>query len=360
MFNITKYFWSRCQNLFAISAFVLLALPTWVGAQVNPFANGWTLQADASKLNFQSTKNETKTETSSFATFAGSIDESGVARVTVKLESVDTKIDLRNVRMRFLFFESFQYPEAVITTQITPSLIADLQQVRRKTIPLTYTLDLHGVTKGFEAQTVVTLLSDDMVAVSSTTPVSVAAADFNLMGGIQKLQEAAGVRIIPTATVTFDFLFKRNGSGDSTMAAATPPEQPASAALEPTGQLDAAACRGRFEILSRTDNIYFNSGSARLDPASTPLLNSLVDIIKRCPDMVIEVGGHTDSDGSSAANKRLSKARAKAVVNFLHAKGVDRKSLVSVGYGEDKPAFANDTRENKRRNRRIEFAVIKG
>ena len=116
----------------------------------------------------------------------------------------------------------------------------------------------------------------------------------------------------------------------------------------------------RFEILSRTGNIHFRSGSAVLQDESTPLLQTLLDIVQRCPDMRVQVAGHTDSDGSSAANQALSEARAKAVADWLTAQGVDTGRVRTVGFGETRPAFANDTAVNKGRNRRIEFTVIDG
>lgn len=327
-------------------------------AQSDPFEGGWTIKADASNLAFQSVKNETKVESSGFATFSGTIAPNGAAEIKILLDSVDTKIDLRNVRMRFLFFETFQYPEAVITAQLSRGDLFDLQTVRRKTIELPYTLTLHGVTQNFTAPVVVTLLSDDLVSVATGTPISVSAADFDLLGGVAKLEEAAGVDIIPSATVTFDFLFARNTSAQAPKVAAKPAEAPVNAALETAGDFDREACEGRFEILSRTGNIYFRPGSARLDTKSTPLLNSLADIVSRCPGMVIEVGGHTDSDGSEAANQRLSEARASSVATFLRDKGIADTALRTVGYGESRPVASNATREGKLRNRRIEFAVV--
>jgi outer membrane protein OmpA-like peptidoglycan-associated protein len=73
---------------------------------------------------------------------------------------------------------------------------------------------------------------------------------------------------------------------------------------------------------------------------------------------VIEVGGHTDSDGSNASNQRLSERRAGSVTNYLVSRDISPDRVVSVGYGESRPAFPNDSRENKSRNRRIEFAVV--
>lgn len=348
-----------------IAAAVLCGAVLPAQGQNDPFASGWTLRNEQSSLNFQSVKNQTKVESSSFATFSGSVAQDGAATVTVMLESVDTKIDLRNVRMRFLFFESFQFPEAVITAQLDPADLADLATVRRKTVALPYTLDLHGVQQSATADVVVTLISDDLVSVATKTPISVAAADFNLMGGVEKLEEAANVEIIPSATVTFDFIFARNEPQGSTAPAAVPqseaePAAPAQVALEPTGNFSAEACIGRFEILSRSNNTYFKSGSARLDGKSEPFLISIADIVKRCPDMVVEVGGHTDSIGSDATNMRLSERRAASVLRNLVDKGVPESNLTSAGYGESQPKADNSTSKGRWKNRRIEFRVIKG
>ncbi len=94
---------------FALSG--ALAAGLWAGLASMGFAQsafngGWTLNSEMSNLSFQSVKKQTVVESSGFATFNGTIDEAGKAEVTVLLDSVDTKIDLRNVRMRFLFFET--------------------------------------------------------------------------------------------------------------------------------------------------------------------------------------------------------------------------------------------------------------
>lgn len=342
---------------------LLAALPTTVPA--NPFAEGWVLEPAASTLNFQSVKNQSKVETSGFATFDGRIAPDGTATVGIELDSVDTKVDLRNVRMRFLLFETFEYPRATITARIDPALVADLDTVRRKTVPVTYTIDLHGVSREATADLAVTLITDDLVSVSSSAPIQVATSDHNLDNGIRKLEEAASVEIVPSTSVTFDFVFARaGGAAAPEIAAAANPDASrqagATAALEPTGDFDLEACKGRFEILSRTDNIYFRTASARLDDRSSFLLDSIADIVARCPDLRIEVGGHTDSDGSDAANKALSERRAAAVTEYLLRKGVGSGRMVAVGYGESRPVAPNEGAENKRRNRRIEFSVIDG
>lgn len=368
-------------------ALIALLTPLPLSAQDASFAPGWQIDAQSSQLRFQSVKNVTKVESSTFAAFSGGLAADGTLSLHVFLDSVDTKIDLRNVRMRFLLFETFRFPEAVITAKINAADLADLPTLRRKTIHLTYTLDLHGVKKELETDVAVTMLQDDTVVVSSTVPVVIATDDFGLADGVQKLQEAANVVIIPSGTVSFDLTLKRNGgaarpaapapveaapAADTPVAAATPdaptaevvapavpdPATPAVVAQEPSGDLDLEACKGRFEILSRSGNINFHSGSARLQADSAPLLDSVADIISRCPGLKIEVSGHTDADGSPAANQYLSQQRAKAVVRYLVKKGLAADRFTATGYGEDKPIFDNDTPEHKSRNRRIEFALV--
>ncbi len=331
---------------------LLVALALWLPgmarAQDNPFAGSWVLQPQGSTLGFQSVKNETKVEFSSFATFGGTIDDQGDATISVALDSVDTKIDLRNVRMRFLFFETFKFPQAIITTHIDPAMIEGLATKRRMTVTLPYTLDLHGVKLERTADVSVTLITDDLVAISSVGAIPVAAADFNLADGITKLQEAANVKIVPTGSITFDWLFARGAA----VAAA-----PTTTALETTGNFDAEACTGRFDILSHAGNINFRSGSARLDVAGSAILDNLTDIVTRCPAMRLEVGGFTDDNGSDTTNQALSEKRAASVIAYLVSKGIAADRLAAHGYGETLPLVANDSPANMARNRRIEFKV---
>ena len=341
---------------------VLVAFVLWLPALVlgNPFAPGWTLQSDASTIRFQSVKKQTKVESSTFATFDGEVDDNGLATIRVLLDSVDTKIDLRNVRMRFLFFETFQHPEATINVQMTPDLLADLENVRRKLVTLPMTMDLHGISNTMDVELALTWINDGLISVTSSAPVVVNVADFSLMSGLKKLEEAANVTILPSATVTFDLMFAQN-DGDQIVAQedGVAVTAPASAALEEDGDFSEEACVGRFEILSRTDNIYFQFASADLDPKSQAILDTIVDIIQRCPGMVIEISGHTDADGSAELNQALSEARANSVRDYITGSGVDQSRIVTRGYGETRPAFPNDSAENKRRNRRIEFAVVR-
>lgn len=326
---------------------------------IDPFEHGWVLDAEASKLRFMSVKKGNVAETSKFATLSGLITEQGKAQIRVLLDSVDTNIDLRNVRMRFLFFEAFNYPEATISVQLDPAQLRNLHDVRRKFVEVAYTLSLHGVTLEKTADVAVTLISNDRVAITSTAPIAIKLDEFNLEGGREKLQEAASVEIVPVGVVSFDFVFDRAAPGTPPSSAQlTAAPAGASAALETKGEMDREACVGRFEILSHTGNINFSPASARLDPSSYPLLDNLYDIVNRCPSLNIEIAGHTDSDGSDATNQALSERRAGSVSAYLAAKGISQGRMRVVGYGESRPLRPNDSAANKARNRRIEFVVL--
>lgn len=341
------------SRLFAAAVFAVLAASgAAVQAQQSDFAPGWTLDKDASRFAFQSIKNNAVVETSGFASYSGAIEPDGSARVVFDLDSIDTKIDLRNVRMRFLFFETFKHPQAIITAKIDPAIIEPLKQRRRLRIPIEYELELHGVKKTLTAETVVTLFSEQEVSVASAEPIAIATKLFNLDEGVQKLEDAAKVDIVPSGSVTFDFVFKRGAA-----AAPPPPQLAAATAVETTGEFSREECEGRFEILSRTGSVYFKSGSADLDGASTPLLDTVLEIAERCQSLNILVEGHTDAQGAADANQRLSEARARSVVAYLSDHGLTRSRLRAVGYGETRPVAPNDTARNRSRNRRIQFLI---
>ncbi|MCV2891399.1 OmpA family protein [Ruegeria aquimaris] len=344
----------RFPFLGAVAALFLLAVPA-KAQSIDPFENGWILDSPASALRFMSVKKASIAENSGFANLSGVITPDGEARVVVQMDSVDTKIDLRNVRMRFLFFETFKFPETTITARLPSDQLMDLHQVRHKFIELPFTLNLHGITMDRTADVAVTLINNDRVAVANTIPIAIGLSEFGLDDGRAKLQEAANVDILPFGFVSFDFIFDCSTPGTPPKLEKVATPSPAAAALETKGVMDNEACNGRMEILSRTGSIYFRSGSARLDDASLPLLENLFDIVNRCPQLRIEIGGHTDSDGSNANNQALSEKRAEAVQAFLTGKGIASDRLIAVGYGEDRPVVPNTSAANKERNRRIEF-----
>lgn len=326
-------------------------------AQDAPFESGWSLNQQGSNLNFLSVKKGKVMELSSFASLDGTIDENGEATFEIALDSIDTKVDLRNVRMRFLFFETFAHPKATVKAKITPEMIATLERDGFTTINLPFTLELHGITREMAADVQVSLAGRDQVSISTIAPIMIKVEDFGLEDGRQKLMEAAEVTIVPATAVTFSVTFNRNEASDAPVVASAL-SNPRATALEPEGDFSAEACKGRFEILSRSGNINFEPGSAELRANSFPLLRDVAFIVSKCPGMTVQVAGYTDSRGKTQYNKWLSEQRSKAVVDSLVNLGLPSSRLISRGFGESNPIASNATAAGRTKNRRIEFSVV--
>lgn len=105
-------------------------------------------------------------------------------------------------------------------------------------------------------------------------------------------------------------------------------------------------------------DVFFDTGKATLKPESFPALNELVALLKAKPAMIIEIAGHTDSDGEDETNMKLSQGRANTVMNYLVSKGIAAKRLTAKGYGETQPVAENITETGKQQNRRTEVRII--
>ncbi|HRE21190.1 MAG TPA: OmpA family protein [Rhabdaerophilum sp.] len=116
-------------------------------------------------------------------------------------------------------------------------------------------------------------------------------------------------------------------------------------------------CQALYTNLLKTRTVRFKSGSADLSEASRAILDRLAVISLRCTTARIEIGGHTDNDGSPQSNAELSRRRAETVGVYLVRAGVMATRLEPVGFGETVPVAPNDSPENKAKNRRIEFFV---
>lgn len=105
-----------------------------------------------------------------------------------------------------------------------------------------------------------------------------------------------------------------------------------------------------------TTGIQFETNSAAIKAESTGVLKEVADLLKKFSDIKILVVGHTDSDGSDAANLELSRKRAVAVKDFLSTEfGIDSARISTDGKGEKEAVADNNTREGKAQNRRVEF-----
>ena len=99
----------------------------------------------------------------------------------------------------------------------------------------------------------------------------------------------------------------------------------------------------------------FQTGKAVILPVSQGILDQVAQSLVDNPDVNVEVGGHTDSQGSEAANLRLSQARADAVREYLIGKGVPAARITAKGYGEGSPVADNTTAAGRSANRRVEL-----
>jgi OOP family OmpA-OmpF porin len=107
------------------------------------------------------------------------------------------------------------------------------------------------------------------------------------------------------------------------------------------------------------NNIFFDFNKAILKADSYPELNRLVDLMKERSSMTVEIAGHADATGPEDYNMWLSEWRAKAVSQYLVDKGVGRDRINTVFFGETKPVDSNTTKEGRKKNRRVEFKIIK-
>jgi K(+)-stimulated pyrophosphate-energized sodium pump len=108
------------------------------------------------------------------------------------------------------------------------------------------------------------------------------------------------------------------------------------------------------------DRLYFETGKSVLKPASQEQLKNIATILKVYPSIELRLGGYTDNTGDALSNNKLSAERAELAKAELVKLGADAKKLSTEGYGSLHPVCeANDTKECKAMNRRIDVRVSK-
>ena len=173
-------------------ALLLLSLSSAVNA-------AWQLDNSQSWLSFLSIKKQDVAELGMFKRLEGTVNDNGKAEVKIDLTSVDTNIEIRNERMQEFLFNTAEYSHAVLTAQLEMAKVNKLAIGEMIVQPLSVQLDLHGVKQDINGKVVITRLVEDRVLVASQTVLVVNAADFNLVRGIDKLRELAGLPSISKA-----------------------------------------------------------------------------------------------------------------------------------------------------------------
>lgn len=119
----------------------------------------------------------------------------------------------------------------------------------------------------------------------------------------------------------------------------------------------------RGVIIQLRDSVLFESGKADIKENSLPILDKLSNLISSVPNNSIVVEGHTDnvpiSNYKYETNWELSTARASSVLRyFVETKKMAPARFTAAGYGEYKPIAANDSDENRAKNRRVNIVVV--
>jgi len=108
------------------------------------------------------------------------------------------------------------------------------------------------------------------------------------------------------------------------------------------------------------EKIYFKTDSAELEEESHRLLDQVALLLRLNPQLKrVEIQGHTDDSGSEEYNQKLSERRAASVRRYLvEEAGISSDRLTSEGYGASEPKVSNDSKENRAKNRRVEFVIV--
>jgi polyisoprenoid-binding protein YceI len=191
----------RSQVKIFFATLMLSAIPTLAWGQ-------WQLDGDNSTVEFISTKNASAAESHSFTSLSGSIASDGKIRIDIALDSVETLIPIRNERMREMLFNTANFPVARVDSWVDDAVIKAVADGDVVIADVPITLSLHGQEKPMKVPVVLVGTSPGSIVVVTSRPIIINAADFDLVQGINRLREAAGLNSISTAVpVSFRLLF---------------------------------------------------------------------------------------------------------------------------------------------------------
>jgi len=172
--------------------------------------SAWTLDEAGSRLTYVSIKAGEVAETNRFPRLAGSVAPDGTASLDIDLASVDTGAELRDERMRDVFFDVANNPKATVTAKLDPAAFAGLTVGQSITRPLKASVMIKGATADVATEVLVTRVTDDRVTVVPTAPVLISTDMFGLTDELGELRAMAQLpSITPAVPVTFLLAFKR-------------------------------------------------------------------------------------------------------------------------------------------------------
>ncbi len=170
----------------------------------------WSLHQPSS-IHFLTSKNTHITEVHRFKQFNGIVKESGFTKLEIDLASVDTRIGIRDERMAEHLFETSRFSSAKFEAEIPATVLAQASAGKVAQFELKGQISLHGEQAAASCKVLISPNKDKTISVTSITPMLIDANNFNLVAGINKLREIAGLKsITETVPLTFSLTFKAN------------------------------------------------------------------------------------------------------------------------------------------------------
>lgn len=171
----------------------LIVVPLVTALQTNA---AWVVNPESSFVFFTTYKNVDIAESHSFSEVKGSVNEAGFANIDIRLNSVNTRIPIRDQRMKEMLFETQSYPKATITAQLDKPWLQQVSQgIPQKRI-INAKLNLRGKSKDVKLHLFATKTQKGEVVVSSIEPVIINAEFWDLHTGVEKLKKVAGLNSI--------------------------------------------------------------------------------------------------------------------------------------------------------------------
>lgn len=186
-------------------------VPKDTAAAVAPVTEGsWTLDAAGSRLSYVSIKAGEVAEANRFDKLSGSVAADGTATLDIDLASVNTGVDIRNERMREIFFGVAENPKATVAAKLDPASFGGLAVGQSITRPLKANVMIKGASSDVDTEVLVTRVTADRVTVVPTAPVIISTDMFGLTDELGELRAVAQLpSITPAVPVTFMLAFKR-------------------------------------------------------------------------------------------------------------------------------------------------------
>lgn len=109
----------------------------------------------------------------------------------------------------------------------------------------------------------------------------------------------------------------------------------------------------------RINKLFFQADSSTISINSYDVLDEIYDFLNENPDIVIEIGGHTNNIPPHEYCDNLSQERAEEVADYLFSKGIDGEKVTAKGYGKRNPIASNESAAGRKKNQRVEIKILK-